>query len=392
MPQPVIVGYGETPFHKERKDQWHPYVYMREAVQGALGDAGVGLRDVDGFAASSSALHRDNVTNIAQFLGVSARWLVGGLHGGANAASGVVRGARAIADGTCDVVVVVAADNDTPQDHMDQMDEFNWGNYSYLRPYGFGGANGIMALVQRRHMHEYGTTREQLSHVAVTQREHALSNPNAIFERPLSREEYLGARAIVEPIHLFDCVHPCGGGGAVVMASREKAETLGGDPVYVLGRDEYHAPAPLADFALARRNRGLSFHTSLEQAGIQPWDVDCVQLYDNYPIWVVIQLEDLGFCRVGEGGAFVEETDLSVRGELPLNTGGGQLSVGQPGAAGGMVMVVEAVRQLRGEGGDRQVPGCEVAVATGEGMMSYGGGLSTASVILGRRPPGGVGG
>lgn len=380
MPVPVIAGYGETT--RDKDDQNHPYEYFRDAINQSLDDSDLAFEEIDGLSASSSSITKDNVTNIAQFLGISGRWLSGGLHGGANTISGICRGAKAIEDGTSETVLIAAADTDTPQEHMEQMDEFNWGNFSYMRPYGFGGANGIMALIQRRHMHKYGTSREQLSYIAVTQREHAMKNPKALFDEPLTKEEYLDARPIVEPIHLFDCVHPCGGGGAVVLTTRKKAEAVGTDYVHILGKDEYHDPEPSEAFTLTARNRGLTTHKTLEQAGFEPADVDCIQLYDNYPVWVLIQLEDLGFCEKGEGGRFLEETDFSFSGDLPLNTGGGQLSGGQPGVAGGMLTAIEAVRQLRGEGGARQVPDCETAVATGEGMMSYGGGLSTASIAL----------
>lgn len=386
MPEAVIAGYGETEFHKDVNTQKHPYEYQRRAIREALDDSGVSLREIDGLSASSNALDRDNVTNLAQFLGISGKWLHGNLHGGANAVSGIVRGTKAIENGTCETVLIVNADNDSPQGHMDKMDDFNWGNYTYMRPYGFGGANGIMALVQRRHMHEYGTTREQLSNISITQRNHARKNPKAILQEPMTKEKYLNARPIVEPIHLFDCVLPCGGGGAVVLTTRKRAEELGSDYIYVLGKDEHHDQKPIEAFTVNGRNRGLSYHTTLEQSGLTHDDIDCVQLYDNYPIWVTIQLEDLGFCGEGEGGEFIQETDLSIDGDLPLNTGGGQLSIGQPGTAGGMIIAVEAIRQLRGEGEKRQVPDCEVAIATGEGMMSYGGGLSTASVVLSTKP------
>ncbi len=384
MTEVVIAGYGETAFHKD--DQRHPYVYLNEAVSEAVADAGIEYAEVDGLSVSSTTLHRDNATHLAQYLGISGRWLFGDLHGGADVVSGIARGAAAIEAGKAETVLVAAADTSTPDSHVERMGASNWGNYSYMRPYGFGGANGIMALIQRRHMHEHGTTREQLSHIAVTQREHARLNPKALLRDPLSKQDYLDARPIVEPIHLYDCVLPCGGGGAVVLTTAERAEALDAPAVHVLGKDEYHDPEPLDSFALTGRNRGLSYHTTLEQAGLEPWDVDVLELYDNYPIWVAMQLEDLGFCAEGEGGRFVSETDLSVTGELPLNTGGGQLSIGQPARVGGMVTAIEAVRQLRGEGDQRQVADCSTALVTGEGEMSYGGGLSTSSVALGAGP------
>jgi acetyl-CoA acetyltransferase len=269
---------------------------------------------------------------------------------------------------------------------MDMMDGFNEGVRNNLTPYGFGGANGVFALLQRRHAHEHGTTREQLSHVAVTQRDHARRNPRALLRDPLSTDDYLDARPIVEPLGLYDCVLPCGGGGALVLATADRAAAAGADPVYLRGADEFHDPDPTEPFALRtglRRCRGVFAAAGVERAAL-----DCVQVYDDYPIMVAIQLEDLGFCERGAGGRFVAETDLSLDGDLPLNTGGGQLSVGQAGAGGGILGPVEAVRQLRGEGGDRQVEGCETALATGFGMVGYGGGLSASVAVLSTEPGG----
>jgi acetyl-CoA acetyltransferase len=386
MPEPVIAGYGETPFHKEKDEHWHPLEYLATAVDKALTDSNVPKEEVDGLSFSSASLHRENVTNIAQYMGIDGRWLNASAHGGADAVCGIVRAADAIRQEKAEAVLVVCVDSSTPQGHMDRMDSYSWGNYNYMRPFGFGGANGIMALIQKRYMHEHNLTREQLGEISVTQREHARRNPKAIFQGPMTKNKYLNSRPITEPIHLYDCVLPCGGGGSVLLTTKKKAESTGSEYLHILGSDEYHNPKPLEAFTLSERNRGLSCHTTLEQANIEPEDLDTVELYDNYPIYVALQLEDLGFCEEGEVGEFLNETDLSITGDVPLNTGGGQLSCGQPGRAGGMLVAIEAVRQLRGEGGERQVEDCSTAIATGEGMMSYGGGVSTSSVVLSTAP------
>lgn len=378
----VVAGYGETGY--EKRDQRQPISYLADAVDRALADAGVPVAEVDGLAATSFELDGHNVTTLANHLGVSGRWLSEGSFGGASPLVGVRRGARAIAAGDADVVVVVAADATTPDEHMEMMDEFNEGVRNNLTPYGFGGANGVFALLQRRHSYEHGTTREQLANVAVTQRAHARKNPKALLREPLTTEDYLDARLIVEPLGLYDCVLPCGGGGALVLTTEERAVSAGTDPVYVRAADEFHDPDPTEPFALTT---GLRECTGVfEESGVARDEVDCVQIYDDYPIMVAIQLEDLGFCAHGAGGRFVAEADLSLDGDLPLNTGGGQLSVGQAGAGGGILGPVEAVRQLRGEGGDRQVAACETALATGFGMVGYGGGLSASVAVLSTVP------
>jgi acetyl-CoA acetyltransferase len=378
----VVAGYGETEY--EKGGGRRPISYLADAMGRALADANLPVAEVDGLAATSFELDGHNVTTLAQHLGVSGRWLSEGSFGGASPLAGVRRGTRAIEAGDADVVVVVAADATSPDEHMEMMDEFNEGVRNNLTPYGFGGANGVFALLQRQHAAEHGTTREQLSEVAVAQREHARKNPAALLRDPLTTADYLDARPIVEPLGLYDCVLPCGGGGALVLTTEQRAVEAGADPVFLRAADEFHDPDPTEPFALTtglRECKGV-----FESAGVARDDLDCVQIYDDYPIMVAIQLEDLGFCARGAGGRFVAETDLSFDGDLPLNTGGGQLSVGQAGAGGGILGPVEAVRQLRGEGGDRQVAGCESALATGFGMVGYGGGLSASVAVLSREP------
>lgn len=381
----VIVGYGETDYHKYPEDQYEPMEYMADAIQDALADGGVPHSEVDGLASSSFEIRMENVSTLANSFGIDGRWFLEGTFGGASAISGILRGAKAIDRGDAETIVVTAADSTTPQSNMDLIDNFNIGLRNGMTPYGFGGTNGLFAMLQRRHMHEHGTTREQLGHIATTLRAHARKNPNAILQDPMTLEDYLTARPIVKPIHLYDCVLPCGGGGAYVLTTREKADKYDGANVYILSGDEYHNPNPINPFALST---GLKYCTHVfDNAGITHEDVDCIQLYDDYPIMAAIQLEDLGFCKKGNGGKFVDKTDISIDGRLPLNTGGGQLSMGQAGAAGGILAPIEAIRQLRGEGNKRQVPDCSVALATGFGMVAYGGGLSASTVILSNQEP-----
>lgn len=378
----AVAGYGETEYHKH--NQQEPLEYIASAIEKALDDADLTHEDVDGLAISSHELHSENEITLGNHLGISGRWFLGGVGGNSGSVVGLLRGATAIATGQADVVVVAAGDASTPTSNMELIDEFNADLYNYMRPYGFGGANGLFALLQRRHMHEFETTREQLGEIALTQREHAQRNPLAIFnDEQLTMEEYLTARPIVKPLHLFDCVLPCGGGGAIVLTSREHARTLDSDPVYLRGGDEYHNPNPLTPFSM---RTAFQNHEIFDEK-LTPEDIDAVQLYDNYPIWVAMQLEDLGFCKKGDVGKYLVDTDLSINGDLPLNTGGGQLSMGQANAGGGILHSIEAIRQLRGEGGDRQVPDCETVLTTGFGMVSYGEGLSSASVIFSNEVP-----
>lgn len=378
----AIAGYGETDYHSDKDEQWAPYEYLADAIRSALADAGLSAEDVDGLSVTSHELHGENEVTLAKHFGFSCRWVLGDSTGNAAPLIGILRGAKAIQDGRAETVLVVAGDTSSPDSNMELMEEFNTGLYNYMRPYGFGGANGLFALLQSRHMHEYGTTREQLSNIAVTQREHARLNPRAIFQDPLTKEEYIEARPIVEPLHLYDCVMPCSGGGAVVLTSQENADALDTDPVYIHTGDEYHA-APTEPFSL----RTAFAELDVLGESIARDDLDAFQLYDNYPIWVALQLEDLGFCPKGEGGAFVSEMDLSFDGDFPLNTGGGQLSCGQANGGGGILPTIEAIRQLRGEGDERQVTGADLILTTGPGTVFYGDVLCASAAVLGSTPP-----
>jgi acetyl-CoA acetyltransferase len=342
----VVAGYGETEYHKSPDDQRDAVEYVRDATRGALDDAGLGVADVDGFAVTSYNMDHVNAVELAHHFGIDGRWFDGKSYGNGSPGCHVVRAAEAIKRGKAETVVVAAGDDYSIQGNVDLMGKWHFlANYMY--PYGMGGANSHFGMIQRRHMAEHGTTREQLANVAVTQREHALAHDNGLFEQELTTGAYLDARPVAEPVHLYDCVYPCGGGDAIVLTTGENAADLDTENVYVRAGEEYHDP----------NEQPFELASSLKH---------CRNIFDE----------------AGAGGELVGSTDLSHTGELPLNTGGGQLSMGQAGGAGGLVGTVEAVRQLRGEGGDRQVPDCEVALAASFGNVTYGGGLSSGVNIF----------
>jgi acetyl-CoA acetyltransferase len=244
------------------------------------------------------------------------------------------------------------------------------------------GVNSGYALIAQRHMYEYGTTSRQLAKIAVDQRANACANPDALFyEQPLTLDDVLSSPLIVDPLHLLEIVLPCTGGAALVVTAADRARDGAHPPVILLGAGEAlshnivaYAPnittSPIA----------VAAPKAFAMAGVTPRDIDLVSVYDCYTITVLVTLEDAGFCPKGRGGPFVEENDLTYRGNLPVNTHGGQLSFGQPGLAGGMSHVTEAVRQLQGRAGERQVPNCELAFVNGNGgIMS-----EEVSLVLGR--------
>lgn len=377
-----IVGAAQSPYTKK------PTCSTLELLTGTIAELcrahGLRPRDVDGLAVSSFRLPPDNVVTVAEQLGITPRWAMQGAHGGASGVVSVVEAAQAITLGRASVVVCAAADAFDVASHMALLEGFNSGMREHLAPYGFGGTNGIFALVESAHRARYGTTREQLGRIAVTLRGHAARNDNALLRTPMSLDDYLAARLIADPIRLYDCVLPCAGSDVVLLMSVAEATRRGLPGLRVLAGEQLHNHRPGG--ALSVTTGAAAFADQLfATAGVDRADLDFAQLYDDYPIMVLIQLEDLGFAPKGSGGTYVTGTDLSTTGTLPLNTGGGQLSCGQAGASGGMIGVFEAVTQLRGAGGARQVPGAATGLVSGFGMVGYGRGLSSAAMVLTNR-------
>lgn len=377
----VLVGAFQTPYSKRPAKE--VLDLLVDAVVGILRSHDVKLSELDGLAATSFQLAPDNVVTLAERLGASPAWAWQGAHGGASGVMGVIEAARAISDGRASTVVAVAGDSFDVSRHMLLMDSFNTGMRDFLAPYAFGGTNGLFALVEREHRELYGTKRTQLAKLAVTQRANAQLNPNALLRSPMSEEDYLTARLIADPIRLYDCVLPCTGADAVLLMSRARADELGLSGITILSGHSQNNYLPLEPLSL-RTGAEKFAHQLFAEAEISHADLDFVQLYDDYPIMELIQLEDLGFAKKGDGGSFLEATDITRHGTLPVNTGGGQLSCGQSGAGGGMIGLVEAVLQLLGQAGDRQLTSPQLGLVSGFGMVGYGKGLSSAALILGR--------
>lgn len=375
----VVCGYAELPVVKTTNRPTRSL--LGEAVAGALGDGGLSPGDVDGLALGSFTLLPDRPVNAAAALGLDLRWLAPQEPGGASGISALLAAARAVEAGDADVVVCAAADVLTTRGLQEMVSQFNTETRDWLAPIGFAGPNGIFALLQARHMHEYGTTRAQLGRVSVVQRRHGSLNPHAMFREPVTLDEYLDSRPIVEPLHLLDCVHSGCGAAALVVTTEERARSLGRAGIPVLAGAERINPHSDGRELLFGWER---FADDLYgAAGAGPGDFDAVEFYDDYPFMVCCQLEELGFCGPGAGGRFLEETDLSFDGELPLNTGGGMLACGQAGAAGGYLPLIEAVRQLRGEATGRQIVSPRRVLVGGLGMVGYARPLTVAAVVLG---------
>ena len=375
----VVAGVGQTPYEKRSQKTIHRVLW--EALDAALRSADLPLRRVDGLAVTAFVLPPDNVTTVAEHFGLEPRWLFQGMYGGASGIIGILHGARAIQAGDADIVACLAADVFDVASHMDLMDRFNGSVRDYLGPYGFGGPNGIFALHTRLYMEQFGARREDFGKLVIAQRANALLNPNALFKTPLSMEEYLNARLIAEPLRLYDCVLPCTGGDCVILAREDLVPSSARPRVRLLGGGEMHN-FPADDVFALRGGWELFRDRMYDHAGCGPAEMDFVQIYDDYPVMEFVQLESLGFTPRGTASDFLRTRDTTVHGDLPINPGGGQLSAGQAGASGGMIGPVEAVLQLRGEAGARQVR-ARRGLVSGYGMVAFGRGLSCSAAVFG---------
>ena len=291
------------------------------------------------------------------------------------------RAARAVQAGDADIVACIAGDTNHVDSFRLTLANFSQFARDAVYPYGAGGPNASFAFLTAYYMRVYGATREDFGKLCVAQRANALKYSHALFKKPLTLEEYLSARAIAEPLHLFDCVMPCAGAEGFLVLSEERAKALGIPFAALMGTIERHN-AYAADPVQMRAGWALDREDLYAQAGAGPGDMDFVQTYDDYPVISLLQLEDLGFCGKGEAPAFVREHSFTHDGSFPLNTSGGQLSVGQAGAAGGFLGMVEALRQLTGQAQERQVKDAKLGLVSGFGMINFDRGLGSGAAIL----------
>ena len=375
----VIAGVYEHP------TRWAPdktqYQLCVESARGALADAGMAISDVDGlFTAGVGPI---GVMTLAEHLNLQPRFHDSTNIGGSSFVAHVLHAAAAIAAGLCEVALIVygsTASSDrfavgtsglTTGDPPDQFEV----------PFGPTVLNSY-ALCAQRHMHEFGTTAEQLAEIAVTIRRHAAMNPVAKYRDPITVADVLASRVVASPLHLLDCCIISDGAGAVVVTSAERARDGAKRPVRVLGGAEALCHTARGRRDLTEMAAKQSGPRALAMAGVRHADIDLCMLYDSFTITVLLTLENLGFCGKGEGGAFVQGGRLGLGGALPTNTDGGGLSSNHPGMRG-IFLVIEAVRQLRGECGERQVADCAVALCHGTGGM-LGLRHSGVTMILGR--------
>jgi len=379
--QIAIAGVYEHP------TRWAPdkteFQIMAESARGALEDCGLELRDVDGLFAASMSMGPMGVVSLAEYLDVKPRHLDGTNIGGSSFVAHVSHAAAAIHAGLCEVALILYGST-AASNAMAIGTGLGGGRdagASFVSPYGLTTV-GSYALAAQRHMHAYGTTSEQLAEIAVTMRRHAGLNPNAKMRKPITVDDVLESRIISRPLHLLDCCIISDGGGAVIVTSAERARDLKKRPVLLLGCGESvcHQEVGAPDLlSIAAKQSGAQ---AFRMAGVSHDDVDLCAIYDSFTITVLVTLENLGFCKPGEGGAFVSGGRIGLGGALPLNPDGGGLSSNHPGMRG-IFLVIEAAKQLRGECGERQVANAGVALAHGTGG-TLGVAHSGATLILAR--------
>lgn len=382
---PTIVGaalsdYPKAPHLSERQ-------HHAQALTRALDDAGLNIQHIDGFMSASMGV--ETAISMAEYFRIDHKVLGGVGPGGAVFEWMVQQASAQILAGQCETVAITYGsdllsrsgrtlgtagfhrEGDTIADSV-----------QFEAPYG-STIVGAYAMAARRHMYEYGTTPQQLAEIAVTCREHAALNPYALYREPITVDDVLNSRMIADPLHMLDCCVISDGGGAIILTTAERAKDLRSQPVYVLGAagaQTHWNISEMPDFTVAPS--AIAGPRAFEEAGVKPSDIDTIQLYDSFTITVLLMLEGLGFCERGEGGALAASGALKLGGDLPMNTDGGGLSACHSGMRG-MHLLVESVRQLRGQGGDAQVPDCQLALACGSGGFLSG----HAVVIMGTEQP-----
>ena len=370
----AIVGAAESDLGQVA-DGMSPMDLCAQGITRALADCGLTLKDVDGLFCAMTQ-QRMSIVSLIEYLGIKPKFIGSTMTGGSSFEVHVAHAQAALAAGLCSVAVIAYGSTQrTIGRRQASAREYN----PYETPFRPFLPSSAYALAASRHMHEFGTTREQLAEVAVAAREWALLNPVAWEKKPLTVADVLAARPISHPFTVRDCCLITDGGGAIVMTTAERARGMAKPPVYVLGCGQAITHASITSMPnLTLTGARESGAAAYRMAQMRETEIDVLELYDAFTINTILFLEDLGFCAKGEGGPFVGGGRIGPKGSLPVNTNGGGLSYCHPGMYG-LFLLIEAVRQLRGECGARQVAQAETALVHGNGGVLS----AQATVILG---------
>ena len=374
----AIAGVGLAGM--SRDNTLTPYEIVAASSRAALADAGLTRADIDGVA--STSLGTMAPIDVSEYLGIQPRWIDSTAVGGATWEVMAAHAADAIAEGHADVVLVTYGS--TARSDLRRKlrtASLDWGSRGPLQwevPYGHT-IIAKYAMAARRHMHQYGTTLEDLAQIAVSARANAKDNLEAFVRDPITIADVLDGPMIADPFTKLQCCIRSDGGAAAVLVAEDRVKDLRAKPVWVLGTGEHGSHVSMSQWPdFTSGPAAVAGRMAFERAGVRPDEIDVAELYDAFTYMLLITLEDLGFCEKGEGGAFVCEGRLELGGALPTNTDGGGLSACHPGQRG-LFLIVEAVRQLRNECGLRQVPDAKLACVSGTGGWF----CTNATMILG---------
>lgn len=369
----VVVGAAESPYTRHPAEGTTTETLLADAFVRVLEATGVKREEVDGLGVASFTLAPDRAVDLAWKLGVRPRWLMDDGNGGASGIQLLQHALRAVDAGDASTVVLLSGDHFGPADFKQLVDNYNRTTARYLAGIPHGGPNALFAMLTRQQMEAHGLEREDYGRLVVSQRRWAGLNPGAVYRTPLTLEDYLAAPVVASPLHRLDCVPVVSGADALVVRAS-------GEGVRVRALRAFHNHDGQEGDGLATGIADLAADL-WSDAGAGPEDMDLVSVYDDYPAMALAQLADLGYAD-GDLTGFLRRRIEEER--LPVNTSGGQLSAGQAGAAGGMIGLVEAVVQLTGQAGERQVEDARLAVVTGYGMVLYRYGACANAVVLER--------
>ncbi len=362
----AVVGVAESDLGVTNKSI---YQLQTQAATRALAEAGLTFKDVDGLA--TTGVERFSATSMAEYWGIQPAWVSSTMEGGSSFELFLAAAADAIAAGRCHTVLISYGSNQRSarSRRLGGVVETHTPEAVFESPYGVLMPISLYAMAAQRHFHEFGTTPDDLAEIAIAAREWALLNPKAYRSDagPLTPADYAASAMVSSPLRALDCCLVVDGGGAIVVTSLERARDLPQPPIQLLGAGQATTHISMSQMPdLTSTGAVESGKRAFEQAGLKPSDIDVVEVYDSFTITVLLTLEALGFCARGEGAAFISGGRIRPGGAFPLNTNGGGLSYCHPGMYG-LLLIVEAVRQLRGQANDRQVKDAEIALVHGTG-------------------------